>query len=458
MKINLFSPKSKDEDQSRREFILNILLSGVIILSSFAFFLALLNFLSGPDIYRGASVMMLLIILSLFCFLFYLSRKGKFIISSYFLISLLFLGAFYTSLNWGIELPTVIVTYSLIILISGILVSIKFSIFITAFTSIVYIGLGHLQSSGITHPELYWKQEMITSKDPIFLVVMFWVIQILTWLSYREIEKSLKRARRSEKELKKERDLLEIRVEERTKELKRTQLEKTAQLAELAEFGRLASGIVHDLANPLTSILLGLEDLRRNKNSTSETAGSIKLALDASKKMENFIKAIKKQLQKQEVKKLFNVNQEISQVMQVLSYRAHVAKVEISLINNSEEKIMILGNPMKFSQMVSNILINSIDACENIENAKVVLTLNKYKDNIKIIIKDNGCGVKKEIVEKVFDPFFTTKNPEKGTGLGLSIVKGVVENDFDGKIKMFSEVGKGTEISIGLPIRQDEAN
>ncbi|HPX91603.1 MAG TPA: response regulator, partial [Spirochaetota bacterium] len=74
---------------------------------------------------------------------------------------------------------------------------------------------------------------------------------------------------------------------------------------------------------------------------------------------------------------------------------------------------------------------------------------------IKIKVNDTGCGIPKQIIKKVFDPFFTTKQEGKGTGLGLSVVYGTVK-DHNGFISIDSEEGKGTEITIAIPVAKPE--
>jgi signal transduction histidine kinase len=96
-----------------------------------------------------------------------------------------------------------------------------------------------------------------------------------------------------------------------------------------------------------------------------------------------------------------------------------------------------------------NILTNAIDAIE--ENGTITITTSRENDTLKISIRDTGKGMTEEVKKKIFDPFFTTKDVGKGTGLGLSISYGIIEKH-NGKIEVMSEVGKGTEFVITLPV------
>jgi signal transduction histidine kinase len=103
----------------------------------------------------------------------------------------------------------------------------------------------------------------------------------------------------------------------------------------------------------------------------------------------------------------------------------------------------------KINQVFMNIIANAIDA--STEKGKVIITTKIENDNAIILIEDNGMGMSEETQAKIFDPFFTTKDVGSGTGLGLSITYGIIESH-NGKIDVKSEVGKGTEFIITLPI------
>jgi len=101
-----------------------------------------------------------------------------------------------------------------------------------------------------------------------------------------------------------------------------------------------------------------------------------------------------------------------------------------------------------------NIINNAIDALHEAEtNSKKIVISTEMQDNasIRVRIRDNGPGMTAEAQSKLFDPFFTTKPVGKGTGLGLSICYQIIEKH-SGKIEVISEVGKGTEFIISLPV------
>ena len=111
----------------------------------------------------------------------------------------------------------------------------------------------------------------------------------------------------------------------------------------------------------------------------------------------------------------------------------------------------ILCFPGRLNQVFMNILSNAGQAIK--DKGQILIKTYKDENNIYISIKDSGDGMMEETKNKIFEPFFTTKDVGKGTGLGLSISYGIVKNH-KGEIEVNSEIGKGTEFLITLPLKQ----
>lgn len=203
----LIKPKSQNEDLIRKEFIFNVILSGLIFLSLIASLFVLVNSIEKGILYKGIPFSMCLVILMFFLFLYYLSRKGHFILSAYLLIGFYFLITTFLVFRWSADLPVGIISYALIIIISGILFNTNVTFISTTLVSIGVILSVYLEKISVLHPDLSWKSEGLFIKDAIFFSVLFWIIALVSWLSNREIDRSLLRARKSEAALKKEKIL-----------------------------------------------------------------------------------------------------------------------------------------------------------------------------------------------------------------------------------------------------------
>lgn len=260
------------------------------------------------------------------------------------------------------------------------------------------------------------------------------------------MEKSLQRARASEQALKEERDNLEITVQERTKELRESERERMRELYRFAEFGKLSGGIFHDLLNPLTAVSLSIAKLSSDPTmakESEEVTTTLKTAVSATKRMEQFMATVRKQIQTNDMRGVFSLNQEIEDAIDLIKHKAIKAKATI--LFESENNFSTYGNPLKFNQAITNLIVNAIDA----NASSVTITLGDENKSTICRVTDTGSGIPPETQEKIFNPFFTTK--DKGIGLGLSTTKDIIEEHFGGTLICTSTIGVGTAFTISIP-------
>ncbi|MCD8025019.1 MAG: ATP-binding protein, partial [Candidatus Gastranaerophilales bacterium] len=147
-----------------------------------------------------------------------------------------------------------------------------------------------------------------------------------------------------------------------------------------------------------------------------------------------------------------NIPKEIDTTLNILNNKL---KNRITVHKEYEEnlpKIEAYGG--QINQVFMNIIDNAQGAIKG--SGDIYIRAKKEGENISIQFEDTGCGIKQEDINKIFEPFFTTKPVGQGTGLGMSIAYRVIEGH-NGKIMVESEVGKGTKITIILPIEHKEA-
>lgn len=449
--VNLIEPKSENEDSRRKEFILNILLLASIALVFILTLSVVYQSSIKGDEYTGVLPEVPLIVLLIFVFLLVLSRSLLFELVAYLFILLYFIATTLTSYYWGVDDPQTLIAYALIIVVSGILIGSRFSFLITLLISSVLIFLAYLQVNGIIEVDVDWKSESLDLMNILEFSVTLGLISVVSWLYNREIGNSLKRVRISEDALKKERDLLEKRVKERTKELQKIQYEKSRQLCQLAEFGRLSSGLFHDLSNYISALLLNMKKIDPNsKGMFSEAKEDLERVEVTMDKVGDFVCAINKQLRCQESLGVFSVPIEIGAAIKVVSYSATKGDIEV-VTDFGAGDAYLYGDPIKFGQIITNILINAIDAYQSIEDnreKKIMIVVKKDKGFVIISVVDWACGIPDTLMNKIFKPFFTTKKSDKGMGIGLSNVRELVENDFNGEILVESKKGAGTTFTI----------
>jgi signal transduction histidine kinase len=456
-------PVSKNEENARKEFILNILLVGFIVLGFIASFSAAMTLsiaIKRQYVYQGLPGEIVGAITLFFLALYFFSRTGKSKLIAYIFIGFCFFCAIYTSFSWGADVPQSLLTYALVIVMAGILVGTQFAFVITAVISIALVGLSYLQTEHVVIVNSLWKNKMLNIGDTIVSVVTLVIIALVSWLSNREIEKALQRVRTSEKALQKERDLLEIKVEKRTQELQKIQLEKVMQIYRFADFGKLAAGLFHDLVTPLNVVSLNLENLKeetihdRSKN-IKEIRRVLRRAIYSTSGIEKFVKNTRAQLQDQQTKSYFNLAQEISNALEGLADKA--SKTQVKLDFNDRNAIHTFGNSFRFHQMVVNLVSNAIDSYTKVgrkSNRIIYIRLFLRDSFITLEVEDFGIGVPRHVLPHIFDPFYTTKSNEQGIGIGLTICKDIVEKDFGGKITVKSKPKKGTIFRVQFPKRK----
>ena len=251
---------------------------------------------------------------------------------------------------------------------------------------------------------------------------------------------------------------LEQKVEERTQELRRAQAE-TMRGEKLASVGLLASGVAHELNNPLTGILTFSHLVRQNMPDKSTDAEDMDLVIRETKRCAAIIKRLLDfAREKQPEKKFTDLNQVIGDTVRIVEQPAHLRDIEISLdLDRTLPPIWIDADQIK--QVVMNILVNAQHAVE--EKGAITVSTRRAQDPrgpatesrpmVAISIVDTGCGIPEANLRRIFDPFFTSKDVGKGTGLGLSVSHGIVEAH-GGLIEVQSKVGEGSTFTVFLPL------
>ncbi len=443
-------PYSKQEDQSRREYILNVLLLGSITLSLAAVVIVIANYLSLGSNYGGVSPYIIVAIFLFFTSLYVLSRSRFYKVSSLIFITFYFLIGLYVTYSWGIMLAQSWIVFVLVIIMSSVLIGTAFAGIVSLLIVIAMFTLTYLHDADIIRHNLDWVSEAGGYSDAFGYSFALLVVMIVSWLSNREIEKSLKRARQSEAMLKRERDSLEVRVKERTQELLKTQRQEAHQLYRFAEFGRMATDLLHSLINPLTSVSLNLKEFNAKKRTHL-----VARAAKGVKNMERFIESARKQIQQQQTVERYRPADEIILAKEILSNRLRNNK--ISLVFDVDRSLETVGDPIRFHKVVVNLLSNAIDACaaKATGTREITIRLQKVRSKIRLTVSDTGIGVSSEQLKQIFTPFFTTKGAGEGIGIGLAIVKEAVEGDLGGTIEIKSQPNTGADVTIEFPQLRD---
>lgn len=213
------------------------------------------------------------------------------------------------------------------------------------------------------------------------------------------------------------------------------------------EIGRTSASLIHDLANPMTAVIIGLDELESEFG-----AEPFRQVRDGVNYIEECLASARTNLKNQNKKQTFCARSEVMRVIGFLEPKATEKGVGIKA---HLSEIKLYGENSKFGQVVSNLLDNAIDACDSADSdcRKVEVSLRtQEKGHITLVVRDNGVGIPPGGASKIFQPFYSAKDG-KSTGLGLSIAKRIVEEDFGGDLSLINSPQPGTVFAAKLPLR-----
>lgn len=224
----------------------------------------------------------------------------------------------------------------------------------------------------------------------------------------------------------------------------------------LASVGEMASGIAHELNNPLTSII-GLSEIVMRDDVPENVKEDIGLIKSESHRAASIVRNLLSFARKNvTVKQPADINKIINDVLKLRSYEHGVNNIKVvKELDNTLPNIMV--DYSQIQQVFINIILNAEYAMVDAHGKGILKIKTENTGNmVRISFTDDGLGIKPDNFRHIFDPFFTTKEPGKGTGLGLSISYGIV-NVHNGRIYATSEPGKGATFVVELPLNSPTA-
>jgi PAS domain S-box-containing protein len=235
-------------------------------------------------------------------------------------------------------------------------------------------------------------------------------------------------------------------------EEEKAELEQKAHLASrLASVGEMASGIAHEINNPLTAVI-GFAQLLMDNDLPEEIKEDLtiihKEAQRAAGVARNLLTFARKHAPS---KQLANVNSIIEGVLTLRAYEQNVSNIQIKtkLASSLPE---VMADYSQLQQVFINIILNAEAAMLEASNGGTLTIITKrFNHSIRASFADDGPGIPKENLNRIFDPFFTTKEVGKGTGLGLSVCHGIIA-EHGGRIYARSKPGKGATFIVELPV------
>ncbi len=288
---------------------------------------------------------------------------------------------------------------------------------------------------------------------------------ISTDLLSRSIHYAIER-KRGELELQRAHDELEKRVEERTAELQRVQAARRQQQEELAHadrlntLGEMASGLAHELNQPLMAIVgFGSSALQRLEYGVLDEAILKSLLMDMTSEAARageIIKRMRQLIQKREPQEsMVNLNHVVRDTAELLNREIFSRDVTLEL-QLPDALPVVLADRVQIQQVLINLMTNALQAMEMIDVADRRLTVatRHEDDQIEIDVSNRGPTLETSELERLFEPFYTTKRA--GLGLGLSITRKIIEAH-DGRLIVRPDSNSGMTFRFTIPVdRHDE--
>jgi PAS domain S-box-containing protein len=248
----------------------------------------------------------------------------------------------------------------------------------------------------------------------------------------------------------------DITERKRAEEEKR-QLEQKAQFASrLASVGELASGVAHEINNPLTGVIGYAHLLLSRKDISRDVRHDLEIINEGAQRVSSIVKkllAFARQTKPEQ--RYVNINELIRNTLDLRAYELSANNIKVTL-QLSRDIPLTIADPGQLQQVFLNLIINAETEMKSAhDRGRLTIKTEKINNTLRLTFKDTGPGIPEENLETIFDPFFTTREVGQGTGLGLSVCHGII-TEHNGRIWAESEPGKGATFVIELPLTTEE--
>jgi signal transduction histidine kinase len=477
-------PTIFENDLARKKNAIKLISVGVFALMVLSETIDIINWLSNPEILIVPITFMLLTAMLICLITYFLVRADKVRAAGHFFIAaFLFFCAIVIPLFGGFLGPLAVI-YLIIILVSGIIISVNACFLVATFSIVLYLVMVGVERAGLVPQIITIRSSGYSTMVLTAQVIFSYMVAFLSWYAANSMTLAFNRLNRysselqiineklelSEKELRTSNDellttneKLQLSEEElkasneellaANEELRDAQ-EQLVRSEKLAAIGKLAGGIGHELRNPLGAIKnaayyvkgkVTSSELAKKEPRILEFLGIIDEEISSSNKiisdLLNFSRVAKPTVSPTKIRVV--VEDALSRLM--------VPK-NIEIINNLDINLPNVDiDAEQIRQVFINIADNAIQAME--KGGKITIDA-KLKDKfLEVKMSDTGYGIADDVLVKIFEPLYTTR--AKGIGLGLAVCKSIIERH-GGEIVVESRVSEGTVFTVRLPLNIDK--
>ena len=253
---------------------------------------------------------------------------------------------------------------------------------------------------------------------------------------------------------------LELRVDQKTRELKRAH-EHALHTEKMASIGKMAAVLAHEINNPLSGILTYAKLLRKyvdndGKDRRQEIRDSLDLIASESRRCGDLVKNLLTFSRTTPMNvQPTDLNRVIEQALRLVQHQLDLNAIHVNEQLEGDLPLVHCDGA-QIEQVFLALLMNATDAMPQGGNLWITSSSDAEANHVRIVVRDDGSGIPPEILPRIFEPFLTTKETGRGVGLGLAISHSILERH-NGTIEVKSEVGKGTTFTVTLPWDEEAA-
>jgi signal transduction histidine kinase len=231
----------------------------------------------------------------------------------------------------------------------------------------------------------------------------------------------------------------------------------------LASLGTLATGVAHEINNPLAIIsesagwmrqLLAKDDFQgmQRRQEFERALDKVEKSVERARRITHQLLGFVRKSDSSFIR--FCPAELIDEALQLVEHEIRKRSIKINR-SMTAGPATVLSDPYRIRQALINLLTNAVQAVGS--EGVITLALEDAPDEVSITVSDNGPGIPRENLSRIFEPFFSTKSPGEGTGLGLFVTRGIIEK-LGGTVTVASEVGNGATFCIRLPKQMKKAD
>lgn len=423
-------------------------ITSIITIGSLSVAVALTTLLLTYDLLIGGSVTTrgwigLGVIFYLIALYSILKRTNN-VIAAWMLVVLFELVTAAVLINWGFALPLGLLLASFALLLPSILMIPKAIPSTALLTLCVFVITYYLHSTQLVSPDTTYISSSTNLLDSITYATILSAFGLVSWISSRQLTRSLHRALCAEQALLKQKDTLAKQLEIESARLRQAQLQQIKHLHQFAIIGQSATAILHELSNHLSVLNLDIDDIKQQFTYSK----AIKNAEKGINRINQMIRKTRSVLTPHHATHEFEVINIIRQATKDFSYKFKSNNITFTRsFPRRNTTFNVKGDSVNLMHCISILLTNAFDACVTSPHSQVSVTTSVKKNILTILIRDTGPGLSLSTKKHLFEPHESTK--PFGLGVGLYIAKNLIETQFQGDLRVL-DTTQGVSFAITL--------